>query len=155
MTIKSCWTDLCKYKLSITSNVAEKASTLTIAPESWGRRKIAGFFNVGEKLAAKSKTLLRTLGFLPYPRKKIGNRVDAYTEWRVHEFYTDSDVSTELAAQRNVRGGKQLRLLLFNSSELWALFERTIVNEDHLGKIKRSKFLQMKPREFIYPGSKR
>ena len=64
-----------KEKFVETTDPSEKILLLTLAPISWGCRKLTKEFNTSERKAIKAKKLVAQKGILTSPDPKLGKRL--------------------------------------------------------------------------------
>ena len=64
-----------KEKFKSSTNASERILLLTLAPKSWGRKKIAQEFQTTEHQAQKAIDLVKESGILSSPNPKIGKKL--------------------------------------------------------------------------------
>ena len=75
-----------------TSTRAEKIQVLTLAPETWSRKKVSNVFEVSERLVrdAKQQEIQNRIFSLPLPRK--GKTLSPETIEKVLKYYENSRI---------------------------------------------------------------
>lgn len=123
--------ELMKLKLNTNISKREKIQVLTIAPQSWSRKKVAQEFQVSEYMVRKARNLTIERGILAMPDRKGGHKISDEIQEIVKQFYEDDEHSMmmpgakdKVSIKRNE--SKQKRLLLCNLKELYVSFKQTI-----------------------------
>lgn len=147
-----------KEKYGKTSNLSEKLLLLTLAPKSWGRKKLASEFNASERQARKAIQLVKENGILTSPMPKKGRILSADVENLIVNFYHDNENSRMLPGKKDFvsvkkedgsREHMQKRLILCNLSELYSNFK----HQNSAIKVSLSKFAQLRPRNCVLAGA--
>ena len=118
--------DLLKAKIQISPR-QEKIKLLTLAPESWTKKKKQEVFGVSDRMVKRARQLKRDKGILASPDHKRGKTVNGDVKQRIHNFYQSDEYSRMCPGKKEyitVRDGtikeqKQKRLLLTNLRELY------------------------------------
>ncbi|CAH0560572.1 unnamed protein product [Brassicogethes aeneus] len=82
-----------KEKYKKTTSASEKIILLTLAPKTWGRKKLACEFNASERQAKKAIQLVKENGILTSPLPKKGRILSPDVEKLILDFYNDDDNS--------------------------------------------------------------
>lgn len=148
-----------KAKFRNSTSNSEKFMLLTLAPQSWGRKKIAAEFNASERQVRKAKEMVAEHGILTLPNsKKARNKLTSETESLVKAFYANDENSRLLPGMKDFVSVKkddgsreqvQKRLILCNLSELYEKF----IQKHSDVTIGFSKFAELRPRHCVLAGS--
>ena len=108
-------------KFIVPKSRQEKFQLLSLAPKSWGRRKLRKVFGRSERQAIKVKKLVSEHGILILPNSKKGRALTLKTKTLVKTFYERDDISRmmpgmkDFVSVKNYNGTRsrvQKRLLL-------------------------------------------
>ena len=147
-----------KEKCKASTSASEKIVLLTLAPKTWGRKRLAAEFNVSERQARKAIQLVKEHGILTSPMPKKGRLLSAEVKNLVVNFYSDDENSRMLPGKKDYvsvkkedgsREHQQKRLILCNLSELYSNFRQ----QNQGVKIGFSTFSQLRPRNCVLAGS--
>ena len=136
-----------------TSTRVEKIQVLTLAPETWSRKKVSNVFEVSERLVrdAKQQEIQNGIFSLPPPRK--GKTLSSETVEKVTKFYENNKnsrimpgIKDRVSVRKHVY--QQKRLLLCTLKELYSLFKE----QNPLIKIGFSKFCELRPKWCVSAG---
>lgn len=126
----------------------EKQRLMTMLPPTWGRDRIANWFDSSGHHARQSIELRTTTGVLSYPEDRRGNRpLDNQVEMTIHNFYTSDETSRETSYKKEVihpppsRNPIPLRFLHVTIGETFEQFKVKYPNLE----IGRSKFFSLRP----------
>ena len=78
--------DLLKAKIQISPR-QEKIKLLTLAPESWTKKKTQEVFGVSDRMVKRARQLKGDKGILASPDHKRGKTVNGDVKQRIHDFY--------------------------------------------------------------------
>ncbi|CAH0555039.1 unnamed protein product [Brassicogethes aeneus] len=147
-----------KTKFQNSSVNSEKVQLLTLAPKSWGRRRLALKFGASERQARKAKNLVERYGILSKPDPKKGRLLPEQTKNLVISSYTHDENSRMMPGMKDYvsirkddgsREHVQKRLVLCNLAELYSNFQLKYPNV----RIGLSKFSQIRPRNCVLAGA--
>ena len=147
-----------KEKCKASTSASEKIVLLTLAPKTWGRKRLAAEFNVSERQARNAIQLVKEHGILTSPMPKKGLLLSAEVKNLVVNFYSDDENSrmppgkkhyVSVKKEDGSREHQQKRLVLCNLSELYSNFRQ----QNQGVKIGFSKFSQLRPRNCVLAGS--
>lgn len=146
--------ELMKAKLDSNLSKREKIQVLTLAPQSWSRRKVATEFNVTEYMVRKARNLTIEKGILAIPGPKVGRKISFDIIKTVQNFYEDDEYSLMMPGAKDrvsVKKNeyKQKRLILCNLEELYVSFKEKYQDM----KIGFSKFCYLRPKWCVLAGS--
>ncbi|GBL76989.1 hypothetical protein AVEN_12651-1 [Araneus ventricosus] len=85
--------ELMKVKLNSNLSKREKIQVLTIAPQSWSRKRVSTKFNVTEYMAQNAWDLTVEKGILAIPGSQIVNKISQEVMETVKFFYEDDEYS--------------------------------------------------------------
>ena len=142
-----------KEKIMI-SNKQEKVKLLTLAPDSWSRKRTAEFFNVSEYLVRSARELKKKEGMLAEPNQIRGKVLTDSNLTLLNSFYEDDEYSRLMPGKKDFVsiGSKkhvQKRLLLCNLKELYSAFKQRHADV----KIGFSKFCSLRPKWCVLAGA--
>ena len=80
-------------KFNVSKSRQEKFQLLSLAPKSWGRRKLRKVFGTSERQAIKVKQLVSEHGILILPNPKKGRALFLEIETLAKTFYERDDIS--------------------------------------------------------------
>jgi hypothetical protein len=81
----------------------EKQRLMTMLPPTWGRNRIANWFDGSEHHARQSIELRTTNGVLSHPADRRGNKpLDSQIELTVFNLYTSDEISRETSYKKEV-----------------------------------------------------
>ena len=80
-------------KLNVSKSRQEKFQLLSLAPKSWGRRKLRKVFGTSKRRAIEVKQLVSEHGILILPNSKKGRALPLKIETLVNTFYEQDDIS--------------------------------------------------------------
>ena len=141
--------DLLKAKIQISPR-QEKIKLLTLAPESWTKKKTQEVFGVSDRMVKRARQLKRDKGILASPDHKRGKTVNGDVKQRIHDFYQSDEYSRMCPGKKEyitVRDGtikeqKQKRLLLANLRELYLEYK----HKNPSDKVGFSTFCELRPK---------
>jgi hypothetical protein len=126
----------------------EKQRLMTMLPPTWGRDRIANWFDGSEHHARQSIELRTTNGVLSHSEDRRGNKpLDSQIELTVYNFYTSDEISRETSYKKEVihpppsRTPIPLRFLHLTIGETFEQFKMKYPNLE----IGRSKFFSLRP----------
>ena len=140
---------------NVSKSRREKFQLLSLAPKSWGRRKLRKVFSTSERQAIEVKQLVSEHGILILPNTKKVRALPLEIETLVRTFYERDDISRMMPGMKDflsvknddgTRSHVQKRLLLCNINELYAQF---IAEHEGL-KVIISKFTKLRPRHCVW-----
>ena len=142
-----------KEKIMI-SNKQGKVKLLTLAPDSWSRKKVADFFNMNEYLVCSARVLKKKKGILAEANQARSRVLPDSTLTLVTSFYEDDEYSRLMPGKKDFVsiGNKkhmEKRLLLCNLKELYSAFKQRHADV----KIGFSKFCSLRPNWCAFAGA--
>ena len=140
---------LLKEKASVATR-QEKIKLLTLAPESWSKKKTMEEFGVTEHVVRRARQLKKDKGILADPDPKKGKTFLQEVTQRIQEFYQSDEFSRLCPGKKDFviikstsgKEYKQKRLLLLNLKELYHQFKQ-LYPQDRVGF---SKFCELRPK---------
>ena len=118
-------------KCNVSKSRQEKFQLLSLAPKSWGRRKLRKVFGTPERQAIKVKQLFSEHWIIILPNPKKGRALPLQIETLVKTFYERDDISQMMPGIKDflsvknddrTRSHVQKRLVLYNINELYPQF---------------------------------
>jgi hypothetical protein len=130
------------------SNKDEQQRLMTMVPPTWGRDRVASWFDSSQHHARQSIELRLATGTFSYPEDRRGNKpLDNEIELAVYNFYTSDEISRETSYKKQVihpppsRTPVPLRFLHLTIGETYEQFK---IKYTHM-EICRSKFFSLRP----------
>ena len=145
---------LMKEKLQTCNTRREKIQVLTLAPNSWSRKKVAEEFNASDYAVRQARILLKEKGLMALPEPRKGKKLSDTTVELVRKFYEDDEYSRLMPGKKDTvsvcrNEHVQKRLLLCNLNELYTAFKMHHSKE----KIGFSTFCSLRPKWCVLVGS--
>lgn len=144
-----------KFKSAQSRN--EQFLILTTLPKSWTCQRIQDEFNVSNRMARKTKVLVKEKGIMSCPEPKVGKMLEQPVVDKVINFYNSDEISRIMPGKKDFVSVKidvkssthvQKRLVLCNLKEAYERFK-----EKHpIDKIGFSKFAELRPKNCVLAG---
>ena len=90
-----------KEKFQKSASNSEKMLLLTLAPKSWGPKRLAEKFGASECQTRKAKKVVAVNGILTSPNLKKGKILDSEIENLIKKFYLDDENSRMMPSMKD------------------------------------------------------
>ena len=135
---------------------SKKILALSVLPQSWSYKKIEETMAVSNRLARKSRALVKEHGILSAPQPKKSSTLPETTVELVKAFYLRDDISRVLPGKKDyvsvkengVRVHKSKRLVLSTLLSLYKKFQE----ENPNNYLSSGRFCELQPRECVLAG---